>query len=231
MASYNGAAYIKDQLDSILGQLDEADEIVISDDGSSDGTLEIIKEYQTAYNNVHLISGPHDGVIKNFENALRQARGDIVFLCDQDDIWKPNKVQMVLGGMRRSGANLIVHNAEIVDADLRSTGRDVFGWRGSRTGFIKNILKNSFMGCCMTFDREVLERVLPFPEGIAMHDWWIGLVSSCEFRVEFIEESLLLYRRHTANVSGLRHKPAISMFRDRVEIIRALHRRKVKLLK
>ena len=96
MVSYNGEKYIRQQLDSILTQLIPQDEIIISDDGSTDRTKEIIEEYQKRDSRIRLIEGPGRGVKKNVEHVLKQCRGEIIFLADQDDIWKPEKVKKVL---------------------------------------------------------------------------------------------------------------------------------------
>ena len=96
MATYNGEKYIQEQIDSILKNLEKKDELIISDDGSNDGTIEIIKKNIKKDNRIKLINGPKRGVIKNFENALLNCNGDYIFLSDQDDIWLPNKVKTVM---------------------------------------------------------------------------------------------------------------------------------------
>ena len=89
MATYNGEKYIREQIDSILPQLSDSDELVISDDGSSDSTIDIIQGYNDR--RIRLYHNTRHGVTWNFENALRQSRGDVIFLADQDDVWKPGK--------------------------------------------------------------------------------------------------------------------------------------------
>lgn len=94
MASFNGEKYIKKQILSILDNLNEDDELVISDDGSTDCTLQIIKEFQDS--RIKLIKGNHEGINKNFENAIVHCMGDYIFLSDQDDEWYPSKVSTVM---------------------------------------------------------------------------------------------------------------------------------------
>ena len=98
MATYNGEKYIRDQLDSIICNLNEKeDEIIISDDGSCDRTLDIINEYVNCYPGmIKIVEGPHKGVVKNFEHAISIAQGEYIFLSDQDDIWENNKVTKVM---------------------------------------------------------------------------------------------------------------------------------------
>jgi glycosyltransferase involved in cell wall biosynthesis len=103
MATYNGAKYIKEQMDSILCQLGKDDEVVVSDDGSTDSTLDIVAEYGDSRIKIVRNTGAHN-FIRNFENSLKAAHGDYIFLADQDDVWLPDKVakimQILRGGTR-----------------------------------------------------------------------------------------------------------------------------------
>lgn len=96
MAVYNGETYLKEQLDSILQQLGDNDEIVISDDGSLDHTIEIIRSYQAADHRIRFVHGPKLGIKQNIANAIGQTNGAYIFLSDQDDVWMPHKVKRVL---------------------------------------------------------------------------------------------------------------------------------------
>ena len=133
MATYNGEKYLKEQLDSILKQIQSSDELIVSDDGSSDLTRTIVQEYQNQYKNIHLVNGPKCGVQKNFENALKHAKGDILFLSDQDDIWVEGKVDRVLKEFENKNTLCVVHDAEIVDGNLNRVQDSFFK--------LKNILK------------------------------------------------------------------------------------------
>lgn len=198
IATYNGEKYIKQQLNSVLPQLTENDEIIISDDLSSDTTLEIIKSIDD--NRIKIYSGiKFDSLIQNFENALLKSTGDIIFLCDQDDFWEENKVSHMLKAL---GSNdLVISDCTIVDSQLNILLPSFFEVNGSRKGILKNIIKNSYIGCCMAFNRKVLNYALPFPKLIPMHDIWIGLVAEKVGNVTFLNEKLLKYRRHGDNVS------------------------------
>lgn len=113
MVSYNGGQYIGEQIASILPQLGEQDELVVSDDGSADQTLGIIQEYQRQDARVRLVEGPGKGVKKNVEHALRHTEGDYIFLADQDDIWMPDKVKQVMEAFRRQKAMVVIHDAAV----------------------------------------------------------------------------------------------------------------------
>lgn len=219
VATYNGEKYIEEQLNSILKQLSEYDEVVISDDGSTDHTIPIIKELQLRYPNIRLLNGPKKGVIKNFETAIADAKGDIIFLSDQDDIWMDNKVEEVLPLFDDPHHLVVVHDAIIVDADANELEPSLYMRRNSKSGLIKNLAKNSYVGCCMAFRSSMRNVVLPFPENIEMHDWWIGLLSEMKRGSVFIADKLIKYRRHGENVSSFHHYSIGKMIRNRVYFI------------
>lgn len=225
MATYNGEKYIKEQLDSILKQISDSDEIIISDDGSTDNTVEIIKLYQESNRNIKLVEGPRKGLIKNFENALNLSRGEIIFLSDQDDIWVEGKVERVMKEFEKTAVSLILHDAYIVDSEGKIIESSFYKHRGSKPGLISNIVKNSYLGCCMAFKRELLNECLPFPAKIEMHDWWIGLMGEKFGKVTFIHKQYLMYRRHGDNVSSFHHHPIRKMIYNRAYLIYQLQLR------
>lgn len=222
MTSYNGEKYIGEQIDSILCQLREQDELVISDDGSTDRTPEILEEYARRDSRIHLIQGPKQGLMKNFEHALRTCKGDILCLCDQDDVWHADKVETLIDCFRKTGAILVMHDARIVDGNGTALAPSFFQTRSTRTGFLKNMWKNSYIGCCMAFRRELLDTVLPFPEGIPMHDQFIGLLAEKKGHVELIARPLIDYRRHGDNVSSDSHGSLGTMLKQRGAMLRAV---------
>ena len=199
MATYNGEKFIKEQIDSILSQLSDDDELVVSDDGSKDRTLDIISSYNDKRIRILHHSAPH-GFVHNFENALGNAKGDYIFLSDQDDYWMPGKVKTAMGYLT-SGTDLVIHNAELVDGDGQLLGNDYYSCMHNKTGFWANIWKTRTLGCCMCFNRKVLEKSMPMPKHIVAHDYWIGMIALKHFKVKFIEDKLLCYRRHGGNVS------------------------------
>ena len=226
MATYNGEKYLKDQLDSILKQIQSSDELIISDDGSSDSTRNIIQEYQKQYKNIILLDGPRRGVQKNFEHALKHAKADILFLSDQDDVWMDGKVERVLQEFEDPKTLCVVHDCEIVDGNLNSTHETFFGVKHGKPGLLANLYKNAFIGCGMAFRKCVFEKSYPFPDDIEMHDWWIGLVASCMGKTVFIHEPYIKYRRHGDNTSSLQHYPLKKMISNRLYFIQQLRLRK-----
>jgi glycosyltransferase involved in cell wall biosynthesis len=198
IATYNGEKYIKEQLDSILCQLDKTDEVIISDDGSTDKTLEIIQSYQDPRIEILNNTERHD-VISNFENALMKASGDYILLADQDDVWASDKVKTVI--MALSTIDLIVSDCMVVDGNLKCVIPSFFQYNHSRRGFWKNLHHNTYLGCCMAFRKEILQVCLPFPRRIPMHDIWFGFVVELFYSSCFIPQKLVLYRRHGSNIS------------------------------
>ncbi len=207
LATYNGEKYLREQIDSILCQLSENDELVISDDGSKDQTIDIIKSYNDKRIHLYQNQGEH-GVVSNFENALSKASGDYIFLSDQDDVWMENKVETCIGLL--NNFDLVVHNAKIVNGNCESIGKDFFSLRDSKGGFWTNIYKNRFVGCCMSFKRSLLNYVLPFPSKILWHDMWIGLIAEKHFKVYFTPTTLIMFRRHGDNTSQTAEKSNFS---------------------
>lgn len=222
MATYNGEKYIKEQIDSILVNLDKNDELIISDDGSTDNTVNIIKSYKD--NRIILLNGPRKGVKQNFANAISHVTGKYIFLSDQDDIWMDNKVEEVIKIFEKEHTNLIVHDAIVFDDNTKNNIYDsFFEYRKSGSGVIKNLLKNTYIGCCMAFDRELKKYILPIPDDIEMQDQWIGIIADKHFnRNIFVNDKLIRYRRHYGNVSKLKHYGLKRMIQNRFKIIKKI---------
>lgn len=200
VAAYNGNRYIEEQLRSVLAQLSAEDEVVVSDDGSTDGTPEIIASIGDGRIRLIANNGAH-GVNGNFDNALRHARGEYIFLADQDDVWLEGKVINCMNALKN--ADLVVHDAIIVDSSLKTQNKTLFSELKIKEGFVANYIRNRFTGCCMAFRREVLEYVLPIPTGVKFyHDSWIGLLVSLRGRVRFMETAGILFRRHDSTKSS-----------------------------
>lgn len=196
VATYNGQYYLAEQLASIL-QSPLVDEVVISDDGSSDGTRALIARCEDP--RVRLVEGPRAGVVRNFESLLSQAKGDQIFLADQDDVWRPEKVETMVDALRTS--DLALSDCTVVDQRLNVLHISFFALRSSRPGLARNLIRNGYVGCCIAFNRSLLTYALPFPKSLPMHDWWLGLVAESFGTVCFVPAPLVLYRRHGENVS------------------------------
>ncbi|PLS36909.1 alpha-L-Rha alpha-1,3-L-rhamnosyltransferase [Carnobacterium maltaromaticum] len=230
MATYNGENFLKQQIDSILIQLGEEDELIISDDHSSDQTIAIVENYSNSDPRVKLFFNSGKGVTSNFDNAIKKTSKDIIFLCDQDDIWKSNKVAVIKEYYQNNPEILmIMSDITVVDNDLNPTIDSFYEFRGSRTGVLKNIIKNSYIGCAMSFRKELKKQILPIPKKVPMHDMWIGLVADSSKSALLIPEKLIYYRRHENTVTTVENK---SSLKDKVmwrfQIISLLLSKKIK---
>ena len=202
LAAYKGEQYIAEQIGSILGQLGENDELIVSDDFPSGKTRAVVEAISSQDKRIIYLEGPGKGVVKNFENALKACSGDVIFLSDQDDVWLPGKVEAVMNEIK-NGAKLVLHDASITDADLQITSPSCFEVHGANASFARNLLKNTFVGCCMAFTKDLLDMTMPFPEGIAMHDWWIALIAlKKNQKTVLLKKPFILWRRHGENVTG-----------------------------
>lgn len=201
MATYNGHKYIKEQIDSILCQLGENDELVISDDHSSDSTVDIIKSYTDSrirffYNELA------KGVTHNFENALNKSSGDIIFLADQDDVWLPGKLGAVVTFMEEGGFDVVGCNCALVDENLNMVKESYYSSDFPQVKSVwRNFVKNSWLGSCMAFRRQAYIAASPIPSRASAHDLWLCLYMQMHFKCGYMSDVLQLYRRHPDTVS------------------------------
>ncbi len=220
MATYNGEKYIRQQLESILKNLTEEDELIVTDDGSSDQTVSILKEYTGVP--IRYLTGPGKGVMKNFEHGIRAAQGRIVVLSDQDDVWEEDKISCLLEDFASEKTKAVVHDVAVVDEAGNIMMPSFFHFRGSRSGVWKNLLKNSYLGCAMAFRGEMKEKILPIPTDPGIpdqwHDQWIGLLCDCYGDVFFDQRVLGHYRRHGENKSSFHHGSVKQMLYSRIKM-------------
>lgn len=198
VATYNGERFIDAQLRSILAQIAGDDEVIVSDDDSTDRTLAIIEAIGDP--RIHIYHSTAHYFRDNFANALRHARGEIIFLSDQDDVWLPGKYERCVEELKT--ADLVCTNAKETDEELNVYNEDFFSVYHSGKGILKNSLNNTYYGACMAFRRKLLEKALPFPQTREIgHDVWLGLVAEMTGTVLFINTPYLLYRRHRGTVT------------------------------
>ena len=220
---YNGEKYIEEQVDSILPQLEEGDELIISVDGATEDSRAILKILLKKDKRIRIVKGPGMGVVQNVDRLLRLCTGDIIFLSDQDDVWAPDKVKKVMEAFEDPGVTAILHDAVLMDGEARFLDeKSMFSFRNTRTGMMKNIIRNSYVGCCMAFRRELVPVICPIPKEMYMHDFWIGMAAEEMGEVRLIHEPLLYYRRHDMNVTDMKHGSLGFMLRKRLNIIRCM---------
>lgn len=214
MATYNGEKYLGEQLLSLALQLRLPDELVISDDFSTDGTLGVIEEFKNSapFEVKVLANSTRVGCVGNFSKALSRCSGDLVFLCDQDDFWLSNKIQaMEVEAIEQPGISVFVCDKLIVDASLNSMG----------ISKIQSLVRHSFgtehliPACSTAIRKEFLELVLPFPEDTLGFDLWIHKLGILLNTRSVVPEILQLYRRHEYNLSsGISSSPSLASWRQ-----------------
>lgn len=214
MATYNGAAYINEQLRSILAQAAPEDEVIVVDDCSTDETPAILARYVEHFPNVQIVQSPRNaGVRATFETLLGLARRDVILLSDQDDIWMEGRKARMVKALESEGCVAVLANALILTE--QGIGRPFFPSKPNVGSVTSNFTHNNFIGCCMAFRREVLEIALPFPPAISMHDWWLGTCAMAIGKVRYLDTPSLLYRRHGANQSSATRRRWSVVLRDR----------------
>lgn len=211
IASYNGEKYIRQQIESILKQLSSEDEIIVSDDGSRDNTLNVINSIGDKRVKVIINQNEH-GFTPNFQNAILNAHGDYIFTADQDDIWYDDKVKLCLEELRIY--DVVVSDATVVDGELNIIDGSFWNKRKPFYGFWGNLLKCGHLGCCIAFKKDVLKTLIPFPTNYKKcpHDLWIIMVGLAYYKTEFLKKPLIYYRRHRNNVSNAGFKDETSLY-------------------
>lgn len=199
LATYNGGAYLAEQLQSMAAQTVPIDELIVGDDGSTDATLEVLREFAaTAPFPVRIeINAQNLGYGENFSRIIGRCSGKYIFLSDQDDRWHPDKVERCLGTFGETGALVLVHDAALVDAQLVPTGHTMMGQAKALNA---DALDGLFYGCCMAIDRFLV----PFltRERMDYHDIWLGVIARMLGGRTILAEPLIDYRRHGNNFTA-----------------------------
>ncbi len=210
LPTYNGAAFLDEQLRSLLGQTYPHWSLVVRDDGSSDGTPELLARYAAEHPNITVLDagGPNLGVKRSVERLLEATESDYYMLCDQDDVWLPTKVE---SAVRRADEEpgdvplLVYTDLTVVDGDLRTRTEAMHGGAG-RTGLGQLLVENTVTGCTTLLNRPLRDLVVGRDQfsspAMVMHDWWLALVAAALGTVVFLDERPILYRQHGENTVG-----------------------------
>jgi len=220
LCTYNGGKYISEQIESILNQTIKVDEIVICDDSSSDTTVEIINRFQSENKNIFLhINETKLGIIKNFEKCIRITSGDIIFLSDQDDIWLPEKAELLIAALELKHHNLLVFSDGVLidDTNEKLAGNQTLwgkwgftqemqaAWRDNIRAFYdlsKN--NNKITGATLAFKSRLKNYIFPFELPLNYwHDAWLGLVAASRGGLVFVDKATILYRIHSEQQIGI----------------------------
>lgn len=209
VTTYNGEKYLRKQLDSLFAQDYPNIEILVADDGSSDTTLDILREYEAKPNFTWWQNESNLGYIKNFESVIKKCSGEFIALCDQDDIWYENKVSSTLVKLREDDALLAYCDADLIAADDSLIGTNLLSHSSSGpisgAQYRKFYLLNTINGCTAVISKQLFDMAVPFPNDIP-HDWWLAYVASVESRLLFLDAKLLGYRMHSSNTVGISYR-------------------------
>lgn len=225
LATYNGERYLVDQIESILAQSYTEWELFLHDDGSKDRTVQIIEDYASRYpDRIHLLEGePTGGAKNNFFYLMNQIDAPYLMFCDQDDVWKENKISLTLKKMQEieeEGVPCLVHSdLTVVDEGLSVISESMFAFqnlRADRDTFSNLLVQNIVTGCTMMINASLakLSRIEEV-KGIIMHDWWLALVVSKFGKIGFVEEGTIFYRQHGGNTVGAKHANGLGYMFER----------------
>ena len=216
LATYNGEKYIREQLDSILQQTYNKINIYISDDYSTDSTPNILKEYESKYDNVNVTyQGQNIGSIRNFEYLMTKVKDPYYMLCDQDDVWYEDKVEKSLKKLKEENADLVFTDLEVVDENLETINGSFYTMMDKMGKIDKSIdkkefeyLYNSITGCTILSRISFIDSILPLPKNskYIIHDSWIGLITSLNGKIVFLNEPTIKYRQHGDNQIGTKKR-------------------------
>lgn len=200
MATYNGEKYLKEQLESIYAQTYKNIEVIVTDDCSSDKTVEILGQYSKSHGLKYVVGEQNIGFVKNFEKAIGLCTGEYIALADQDDIWEKDKLELLLNEI---GTNLLIHSdCSIIDGEGNTIQIDWKKELGYRIKMEELFFSNVVTGCTVLFTKDLLRTAFPFPEGIAYHDWWLAICASKEHKIVYLNRSLTRYRQHNEQHTG-----------------------------
>lgn len=214
LATYNGEKYLQEQIESILNQTYTDFRLLISDDGSTDGTIKIIEEYAKKDKRIlTFIQKENLGVIKNFEFLLKKVENEYFMFSDQDDIWMKDKIEKSLEKIEE-GYGLVYSDLEVVDNNLNVMYTSYWKLKGFENkvkkynNFDSLYLNNYITGCTIISKKEFIDKILPLPKStnFILHDYWLPLIVTQTDKIAYIEEPLIKYRQHKNNKVGSQKK-------------------------
>lgn len=226
IATYNGEQYIREQINSILSQINDDDEIIVVDDCSNDNTVSIIKSINDPRINIY-INEVNKGHVFSFEKTIMLAKNEIIFMSDQDDIWLENRYQLLKDKLTENKVLLVSSNSKFIDAKGNELNMSLISLRkkDSSNNFsnILNIIlgKAGYYGCCMVFNSELKKNILPFPSYIESHDLWIAMVANFKKSNLHLDENTLARRIHGHNSSVVKRK-LIKKIKSRIVFFKSL---------
>lgn len=218
MAVCNGERFLSEQIDSILCQMGKSDELVISLDDSTDSSEAILDAYRAKDARVKLYRNIHPGIATNFCNALERCTGHFIFLSDQDDVWMSHKIESVVEQFEVTGCDMVIHNGIHTDEHLNRVGTSFFELYRIGDSKARNFLRPRVSGCCMAFNRKILDAILPIPPKGVTYDHWIGMIAECLGTISYLDDILLEHRLHNENATCAR-RPITQIAQARLSLL------------
>lgn len=211
MAAYNGSRFIVEQLRSVLDELGPDDEVIVVDDASTDDTVALIESMGDA--RLHIVRNEHNvGYVRTFETAIEHARGDVIFLADQDDVWIPGRRAVLLdalGDARFASSNLLLLGSgdplpsPITRRPWKLDRRTSSQWVRNRVRILLGIAP--YYGCAMAMTSDFASMARPFPEFLTeSHDLWLAILANADHSIRHVATPTIMRRVHDANASPSR---------------------------
>ena len=224
LATYNGEKFVKEQIESILNQTFENFNLIISDDASTDNTLNILEEYEKKDTRIKVFKKEkNEGLIANFEFLLKNVTSDYFMFSDQDDIWKKDKIEKSINKIKEENSGLVYTDLEIVDENLNVIYPSYWKYKKIYNKIIKYnnfealYLNNFVTGCTILAKSKYIKDILPLPRNskFVLHDYWTALIISAKDKISYVEEPTIQYRQHKDNrVGSSRKSDQLENFED-----------------
>ena len=208
LATYNGEKFIRQQMNSILAQSLPDFEVIICDDCSADSTIQILNEYASADPRIKILKNEQNlGFKKNFEKILSFCQGEYIAFCDQDDIWEQDHLQTLL---QEIGSNdCVCGNALLIDSNgisLGQTMQEIIPIRiipqNTEEFFSHEVYGNIVQGAASMIRQSLVKEIIPIPDSVIYHDWWIALNASKNNGCKYVDHILLKYRQHESSITN-----------------------------
>lgn len=229
MATFNGASFVREQIESILADLEPSDELLVVDDGSVDDSVGVVASIEDP--RITLFeSGSNHGHVRAFETVLGKAHHDVIMLADQDDLWPAGRREVLVGALAR--ADVAAGNYQAFGTRAGDPSRPLrSSYDGHPVGNVIGLVlgRRPYFGCCMALRRDFRGVVLPFPKAVEAHDHWLAIVGNVAGRVAHVEDAVTVRRLHSANLTPTTRRAlgrvVATRLRQLVLVLTALGRR------